>query len=63
MSIWSDRIAKLKRAGISLADISRETQIPITTLYDLRRGDSKSPRYENAMKIEKFYLRALGKAA
>jgi hypothetical protein len=63
MSIWSDRIKALEGRGFKLAAIAVETGIPVTTLSDLKQKRSKSPRYENAMKIEKFHARVVGRAA
>lgn len=63
MSIWKKRINDLETEFGSLIAVADLVGIPVTTLSDLKSQRSKSPRYENAMKLEKLHREACGKRA
>lgn len=48
----------IKESPLSVAQIARDTQIPATCIYDFVKGETKTPTYENGVKIVEVLKKA-----
>lgn len=48
---WKTEISKLMDGGVSIKDISEETGLAVSSVYDLKNGYSTEPRGMAAVKL------------
>ena len=49
--MWKELIEQLVASGLSMAEISRETKIPASTLSELRTETTENPRWDTGTKL------------
>ena len=63
MTTWESRIQELReRGGMSLTEIAKRADMPLSTVGDLATGRSKSPRGEAALRLDRLHAEVCGKS-
>lgn len=59
MSIWTNRVKDLSRAGMTYAEIAAVIHLAPSTVGDLAAGRYKEPRYAAAMALKELHERVV----
>ena len=57
MSTWSDRISDLRATGMSLAEIGEAVGLSVSSVCDIEKRRTLSPRGEAALKLHSLHSR------
>lgn len=55
MTNWASRIQELRDSGLSLTEIAKRADMPLSTVGDLSTGRSKSPRWDAAVRLDRLH--------
>lgn len=61
MTNWASRIQELReQGGLTLTEIAKRADMPLSTVGDLATGRSKSPRYDAAVRLDRIHSEVCG---
>jgi transcriptional regulator with XRE-family HTH domain len=60
MSTWSSRIKELRETGLTLAQIGERSGLAPSTISDLEKGRSSSPRGDAALRLFELHREVCG---